>query len=70
MSNSRHDWPDWLPHVLCFRRKCPRCNSVKFKQAELRTVDGLLAMFAVRPVRCIFCWRRYYWISLRGAPAQ
>jgi len=70
MANSGRDWPDWLPHVLCFERKCPRCNSLKFKQAELRSIDELLAMFAVRPVRCIFCWRRYYWISLRGAPAQ
>jgi hypothetical protein len=70
MGNSQQDWPNWLPHVLCFQRKCPRCNSVKFKKAELRSIDELLAMFAVRPVRCIFCWRRYYWISLRGAPAQ
>ena len=30
-------------------------------------VDGLLGMFALRPVRCMFCWRRYYWFSLRGA---
>jgi hypothetical protein len=27
-------------------------------------LDGLLAMFAVRPVRCAFCWRRYYWFAL------
>jgi hypothetical protein len=70
MSNSKRDWPDWLPHLLCFKRQCPRCNSLKFKQAEMRSIDELLAMFAVRPVRCIFCWRRYYWITLRGAPAQ
>jgi hypothetical protein len=29
-----------------------------------------LSMFALRPVRCMFCWRRYYWFSLHGAPAQ
>ena len=23
----------------------------------------------IAPVRCIFCWRRYYWIPLRGAYA-
>jgi hypothetical protein len=39
---------------------------VKFKQAELRPFDGLLAMFALHPVRCMFCWRRYYWISFSG----
>lgn len=41
------------------------CNSVKFKPAELRFFDSLLALFALRPVRCMFCWRRYYWVTLR-----
>jgi hypothetical protein len=50
-------------------RVCPHCNSVKFKDAELRSIDGLLAMFALRPVRCMFCWRRFYWVSLHGANA-
>jgi len=31
-------------------------------------VDGLLAMFALRPVRCMFCWRRYYWFAWHAAP--
>jgi hypothetical protein len=67
MWSSSRDWPEWLPHLLAIRRVCPRCNSRKFKPAELRALDGLLAMFALRPVRCTFCWRRYYWISLHGA---
>jgi hypothetical protein len=29
----------------------------------------LLSMFAVRPVRCMFCWRRFYWFSFHDAPA-
>ncbi len=58
-------WPDWLPRILWFRRACPRCNSVKFKAAELRPYDGLLGPFALRPVRCMWCWRRFYWFSLR-----
>ena len=59
-------WPSWLPRMLWFRRACPCCNSVQFKPGEARSLDGLLAMFALRPVRCMFCWRRYYWFSLRG----
>jgi predicted GH43/DUF377 family glycosyl hydrolase len=39
------------------------------KDAELRSFDGLLSMFAVRPVRCMFCWRRYYWFALHDANA-
>ena len=70
MSSSARNWPDWLPHPLWTRRVCPRCDSMDFKQAELRPFDGLLALFALRPVRCKFCWRRYYWITLRAVNAE
>jgi len=66
MSSEIRNWPTWLPQLLWFRRQCPRCNSVEFKQAELRPVDGLLSMFAIHPVRCKFCWRRYYWFALHA----
>jgi hypothetical protein len=69
MSDTKRDWPNWLPHLLWIRRECPRCHSVQFKPAELRPIDGLLAMFALRPVRCKFCWRRYYWVALHGPSA-
>ncbi len=59
-------WPNWLPRVLWFRHACPRCNSTQFKAGELRWFDGLLAMFFLHPVRCKFCWRRFYWFCLRG----
>jgi hypothetical protein len=68
MSIETMTWPRWLPRVLWIRRMCPRCNSVQFKAAELRPLDSLLGLlFALRPVRCTACWRRYYWISLRDA---
>ena len=70
MSSTIFNWPDWLPRPLWIRRDCPRCNSIKFKAAELRSYDGFLSMFTLRPVRCIFCWRRYYWFSLRGASLE
>jgi hypothetical protein len=44
--------------TLCGFGASARCNSVKFKPAELRSIDGLLVMIALRPVRCMFCWRR------------
>jgi len=43
----------------------PCCNSRQFKQGELRPLDGLYAMFFLHPIRCMFCWRRYYWFALR-----
>jgi hypothetical protein len=69
MNFSNRTWPAWLPHALWIRRECPRCNSLKFKQAELRPFDWLLSMIALRPVRCMFCWRRYYWFAFRDANA-
>lgn len=64
MNFSSRMWLAWVPQLLWIRRECPRCNSLKFKQAELREFDWLLAMVALRPVRCQFCWRRYYWFAL------
>lgn len=70
MSETSWNRSNWAPKLLWIRRKCPHCDSVKFKQAELRPYDGFLSLFALRPVRCMFCWRRYYWISLFGAHAE
>ncbi len=69
MSNSDTDWPEWLPHPL-WNHTCPRCDSMKLKQAERRPFDGFLAIFAMRPVRCMFCWRRYYWLALHAEIAE
>jgi hypothetical protein len=70
MSIASFNWPVWLPHLLLARHQCPRCNSTKFKPAELRSYDGLLGMFAVRPIRCTFCWRRYYWFALHAVDQE
>ena len=70
MDHTCRNWPQWLPRLLWLHRKCPICNSVKFKEAELRSVDGLLSMFAIRPIRCMFCWRRYYWFAWHSATAE
>jgi len=58
------NWPSWLPHLLWVQDDCPRCHSPRFKAAELRPIDHILALLALVPVRCLFCWRRYYWFTL------
>jgi hypothetical protein len=67
MDFSNRTWPTWAPRLLWMRRECPHCNSVKFKEAELRPYDGLLSMLALRPFRCMFCWRRRYFFAFRSA---
>lgn len=66
MHTANWDWPYWLPRVIWGEHKCPRCNSAQFRADTLRTYDRLLGMFALRPVRCLFCWRRYYWFAFHG----
>jgi hypothetical protein len=69
MSDASWKWPTWAPRVLWIHRECPHCTSRQFKPAETRPYDGVLSMFALRPIRCMFCWRRYYWIALHEAQA-
>ncbi|WP_420239198.1 hypothetical protein ACOBR2_06325 [Telmatobacter bradus] len=61
---NRWNWPSWLPHLILTSRKCPCCNSAQFKAAEMRPIDEIFRMFVLRPIRCMFCWRRYYWFAL------
>jgi len=49
-----------LPQLLWSRKNCPLCGSIEFKQAEARPADRLFVVFALFPVRCVNCWRRYY----------
>ncbi len=59
-AEARIIWPAWLPRVILLRRNCPCCGSSQFKPGEKHPLDGIWALFALRPVRCSFCWRRYY----------
>ncbi len=59
-------WPSGIPRLLWIRRECPRCSSIEFKMAESQSLDGVMSFFALRPVRCVNCWRRYYWFAMRS----
>ena len=52
-------WPSGIPRIL-WRRQCPLCSSVEFKEAERHPLDRLLRIIALFPVRCVNCRRRYY----------
>jgi len=59
------NWPDRFPRLLWSSRSCPLCSSIEFRVAESHPLDGVLAVFALKPVRCVNCWRRYYWFDKR-----
>jgi hypothetical protein len=58
MSILELSWPSHVPRLLF--RVCPLCRSIEFSRAEPGLIDGLLRCFALEPVRCVNCWRRYY----------
>lgn len=61
MSIAGIHWPSPLPKILWMGRSCPRCSSVEFRSAELEPLDVFFAVLSLHPVRCVNCWRRYYW---------
>jgi hypothetical protein len=63
MDSAGLNWPSSIPRLLWIRRECPRCSSIEFKEAESQPLDSMMSFFALRPVRCVNCWRRYYWFG-------
>jgi hypothetical protein len=59
------NWAAYFPKLLWIKRVCPLCSSVKFKTAESYPLDRPLRLLALRPVRCVNCWRRYYWFAMK-----
>lgn len=68
MNSARLNWPPAIPRLLWIRQTCPLCSSVEFKSAEREWLDVFFALFSLRPVRCVNCWRRYY--CFRNADAK
>jgi len=63
MNSLRINWPTGLPRLLGSPQECPVCTSVEFTDAELHRLDRILALLALRPIRCVNCRRRYYGFS-------
>jgi hypothetical protein len=66
MDSAVQGWLDRLPKVIWTQRQCPLCSSIHFEQAESGPLDNLLGLFMLRPIRCVNCWRRYYWLARAG----
>lgn len=69
MNRAGLNWPGRLPRLLWIRRVCPLCSSYEFKEAESQLLDGLLGIFSLHPIRCVNCWRRYYWFAKKAGIA-
>jgi hypothetical protein len=67
MQTQTLSWPNWLPRVLWVRRECPLCTSIQFRTEEPASLDRALRVLAMRRVRCVNCWRRYYWFARVGS---
>jgi len=60
MNSARLNWPPAIPRLLWIRQRCPLCTSIEFRSAEREWLDVFFALFSLRPIRCVNCWRRYY----------
>jgi hypothetical protein len=69
MDFASQGWLGRLPRVLS-TRQCPLCSSIRFVAAESSWPDGLLRLLMLRPVRCVNCWRRYYWFGTANKAAE
>jgi hypothetical protein len=67
MSSLEVNWPSRIPRLLFGSRVCPLCTSTEFRSAELGVMDKLLRRFALTPIRCVNCWRRYYCFATKPA---
>jgi hypothetical protein len=70
MDSAVQGWLGRLPKILWRQRQCPLCGSIRFVEAEAGTLDRLLGVLMLRPVRCANCWRRYYWLAPAGGVAE
>jgi hypothetical protein len=59
-NSSSARWLSKFLGLLWRGQRCPLCTSILFSEAEHQSLDGLLAMLALHPVRCTNCFRRYY----------
>ena len=60
MSVLELSWPSRVPRLLFRCRACPLCSSIEFSRDELGRLDRFLGCFALKPVRCVNSWRKYY----------
>jgi hypothetical protein len=67
MSVLELSWISRVPRLLFRCRVCPLCSSIEFRRDKSGPMDGLLRCFALKPVRCVNCWRKYYCFAASGA---
>lgn len=57
------NWHNGIPKFFIVRERCPLCRTTEFQVSMPTPVTTLLRLFAIRRVRCMNCWRRYYWLK-------
>lgn len=70
MESAVQSWLGRLPRILWAGRQCPLCSSIRFEEAEPGSLDGVLGVLMLRPIRCVNCWRRYYWFAKTSSIAR
>jgi len=61
------NWHHGIPKFLVIRERCPLCRATEFQMSLSSPITRGLRFLAIRRVRCMNCWRRYYWLKI-GSP--
>lgn len=57
------NWHNGIPKLFVLRERCPLCRATEFQLSSQNPFNSLLRSMAIRRVRCMNCWRRYYWLT-------
>ena len=63
MNSLYFSWRAGFSRLIGSPKECPVCTSIEFTDAEFHPLDRSLSFLALRPIRCVNCWRRYYGFS-------
>ncbi len=57
------NWHRGLPRLLVVEERCPLCAATEFQMSMSHPLTSFLSALWIRRVRCMNCWRRYYWFT-------
>jgi len=57
------NWHRGIPRLFVLREHCPLCRATEFQVSMPNPLNNLLRAFSIRRVRCMNCWRRYFWLK-------
>jgi hypothetical protein len=59
------NWCNGIPRLVVVNERCPLCHATEFQISMSHPLTNFFSAFWLHRVRCMNCWRRYYWFTNR-----